>query len=57
MGRDLDEALAVTVEVENLCEQYWWILQLDANSPLLSEAEMRDVFQQLRVMENGRSSI
>ena len=28
LGRDLDDALAVTVEVENLCEQYWRALQL-----------------------------
>ena len=55
LGRDLDDALALTVEVENLCDQYWRILQLDANPPLLSEAEMRDVFQQLRVMVNRQS--
>jgi Ribulose-5-phosphate 4-epimerase and related epimerases and aldolases len=27
LGRDLDDALAVTVEVETLCEQYWRALQ------------------------------
>jgi L-fuculose-phosphate aldolase len=48
LGRDLDDALAVTVEVENLCEQYWRILQVDPNPPLLSEAEMREVFQQFK---------
>jgi L-fuculose-phosphate aldolase len=48
LGRDLEDALAVTVEVENLCEQYWRILQLDSNPPLLSEAEMREVFQQFK---------
>ncbi len=48
LERDLDDALAVTIEVENLCEQYWRILQLDANPPLLSEAEMREVFQQFK---------
>ena len=48
LGRDLEDALAVTVEVENLCEQYWRILQLDSNPPLLGEAEMRDVFQQFK---------
>ena len=48
LGRDLEDALAVTVEVENLSEQYWRILQLDANPPLLSEAEMREVFQQFK---------
>ena len=48
LGKDLDDALAVTVEVENLCEQYWRILQIDKNPPLLSEAEMREVFQQFK---------
>ena len=48
LGRDLDDALAVAVEVENLCEQYWRILQLNPNPPLLSEAEMREVFQQFK---------
>jgi len=48
LGADLDDALAVTVEVENLCEQYWRILQVDANPPLLSEDEMREVFQQFK---------
>ena len=48
LGADLDDALAVTLEVENLCEQYWRILQLDTNPPLLSEAEMREVFQQFK---------
>jgi L-fuculose-phosphate aldolase len=48
LGRDLEDALAVTVEVENLCEQYWRILQVNSNPPLLSEAEMREVFQQFK---------
>ena len=48
LGADLDDALAVTVEVENLCEQYWRILQVDTNPPLLNEAEMREVFQQFK---------
>jgi len=53
LGRDLDEALAVTVEVENLCEQYWRILQItqgqiNPNPPLLTEQEMREVFQQFK---------
>ncbi len=48
LGIDLDDALAVTVEVENLCEQYWRILQVNTNPPLLSEAEMREVFQQFK---------
>ncbi len=48
LGRDLDDALAVTIEVENLCEQYWRILQIEPNPPLLTEKEMRDVFQQFK---------
>lgn len=53
LGRDLDDALAVAVEVENLCEQYWRVLQItqgqvNSNPPLLSEAEMHEVFQQFK---------
>ncbi|OQW70208.1 MAG: class II aldolase [Proteobacteria bacterium ST_bin12] len=48
LGSDLDDALALTVEVENLCEQYWRILQVESEPPLLSEAEMREVFQQFK---------
>ncbi len=32
LGHDLEDALAVAIEVENLCEQYWRILQLGASS-------------------------
>ena len=48
LGRDLDDALAVAVEVENLCEQYWRILQLNLNPRLLTEAEISEVFQQFK---------
>jgi L-fuculose-phosphate aldolase len=27
-GRDLDDALALAVELESLCEQYWRVLQI-----------------------------
>ena len=47
LGRDLDDALAVAVEVENLCEQYWRALQI-GEPHILSEAEMREVFQQFK---------
>ena len=47
LGKDLEDALAVSVEVENLCEQYWRALQL-GKPHILSEAEMRDVFQQFK---------
>jgi len=38
-GRDADHALALAVELETLCEQYWRVLQLGAPK-LLSAAEM-----------------
>lgn len=41
-GRDLDHALALAVELETLCEQYWRVLQLGAPK-LLSAAEMTRV--------------
>ena len=47
LGRGLDDALAVTVEVENLCEQYWRALQL-GDPHILSETEMYEVFQQFK---------
>lgn len=43
LGRDLDQALAITIEVETLCERYWRTLQ--AGEPVvLSDAEMAAVF-------------
>ena len=48
LGNNLEDALAVTVEVENLCEQYWRILQVNPNPTLLTETEMREVFQQFK---------
>jgi L-fuculose-phosphate aldolase len=41
-GRDLDHALALAVELETLCEQYWRVLQLGAPK-LLSADEMARV--------------
>ena len=38
-GRDADHALALAVELETLCEQYWRVLQLGVPK-LLSAAEM-----------------
>jgi L-fuculose-phosphate aldolase len=46
LGIDLEEAYAVAVEVENLCEHYWRLLQITPNPPLLTESEMQEVFQQ-----------
>ena len=52
LGRDLDDALAVAVELENLCEQYWRILQISHGQfgelHILTDAEMREVFQQFK---------
>jgi L-fuculose-phosphate aldolase len=47
LGKDLNDAFAVAVEVENLCEQYWRALQL-AEPYILSETEMLEVFQQFK---------
>jgi L-fuculose-phosphate aldolase len=47
LGRDLDDALAVAVEVENLCEQYWRLLQT-GELHLLAEQEMQAVFTQFK---------
>ncbi len=47
LGYDLEDALAVTLEVENLCEQYWRALQI-GNPHILSGAEMCEVFQQFK---------
>ncbi len=46
-GRDLAEAFALAVELEELCEQYWRACQL--GSPvLLSAAEMAEVIDKFR---------
>lgn len=47
LGEDLDRALAVAVEVENLCEMYWRALQL-GEPALLSEREMAAVFERFK---------
>lgn len=46
-GRDLDDALALGVELETLCEQYWRALQ--AGQPvLLDDAEMQRVLEKFK---------
>jgi L-fuculose-phosphate aldolase len=47
LGCDLDEALSVTIEVENLCEQYWRACQI-GEPHILTAAQMREVFQQFK---------
>lgn len=48
LGANIEEALAITVEVENLCEQYWRLLQITPTPPLLSDADMAAVFEQFK---------
>ncbi|HSH86201.1 MAG TPA: class II aldolase/adducin family protein [Methylophilus sp.] len=45
LGKDLSQALAIAVEVENLCEQYWRLLQL-GEPKLLSVEQMQEVHAQ-----------
>lgn len=47
VGRNLEHALKVSVEVETLCEQYWRAIQVDEPA-LLSEAEMQAVHEQFK---------
>ncbi len=43
IGETLRSTLALLVEVENLAQQYWQALQI-GEPPVLSEAQMRDIF-------------
>lgn len=45
VGKTLPQALAIAVEVENLCEQFWRLLQL-GELKLLTPEQMRDVHTQ-----------
>ena len=47
IGRDLKQALAITQEVETLCEQYWRALQI-GQPYILSQEEMAEVFEQFK---------
>ena len=46
-GRDLAEALALAIELEELCEQYWRACQL-GNPVLLSAGEMAAVLEKFK---------
>ncbi|MFN6961707.1 MAG: class II aldolase/adducin family protein [Rhodocyclaceae bacterium] len=46
-GHDLDEALALAIEFEALCEQYWRVLQLGAPK-LLPPEEMARVIEKFK---------
>lgn len=47
LGKNLPQALAIAVEVENLCEQYWRLLQL-GEPALLTPEQMREVQAQFK---------
>ncbi len=47
VGGDLDAALALAVEVESLCAQYWSALQL-GQPQILSDAQMQDVLEKFK---------
>ena len=47
LGESLKQALALAVEVEALCEQYWRALQID-NPVILSDAEMEVVLEKFK---------
>lgn len=44
LGRNLEQAMAIAVEVESLCEQYWRACQI-GEPVLLSDAQMDDAIQ------------
>jgi L-fuculose-phosphate aldolase len=46
-GRDLKSTLALGIEVEALCEQYWRTLQI-GEPALLGEDEMRNVLEKFK---------
>lgn len=52
LGANLRAAMALTVEVESLCEQYWSALQLGAPK-LLSREQMLDVMQKFKGYGSG----
>lgn len=47
VGENLDQALAVAVEVEALCEQYWRAVQIGEPN-LLTEQELAEVFARFK---------
>jgi L-fuculose-phosphate aldolase len=51
IGRDIEETLNITHEVERLCEQYIYALQI--GSPvILSDKEMDEVIQRFKSYGN-----
>ena len=55
LGRDLDQALKIAVEVETLAQMYLQALQL-GEPPLLSSSQMEEVHRQFRGLGYGQAS-
>ena len=55
-GPNLDKALALTVEVEALCEQYWRALQI-GKPTILSAQEMRVVLRKFANYGTGSMKV
>lgn len=55
-GASLDKALALTVEVEALCEQYWRALQI-GRPAILSAKEMRTVLRKFENYGQARAKV
>ncbi len=55
IGKDLKQALAITQEVETLCEQYWRAIKI-GEPYLLSKQEMTEVFEQFKGYGNWNQS-
>lgn len=47
IGKNLQQALDIAIEVETLCEQYWRALQI-GQPHILSKQEMNEVFEQFK---------
>ena len=55
VGKDLTTALALAVEVESLCEQYWTALQLGQPN-ILSSSQMAEVLEKFKTYGQLRSA-
>lgn len=55
VGKDLPTALALAVEVESLCEQYWTALQLGQPN-ILSSNQMTEVLEKFKTYGQLRSA-
>ena len=51
VGKTLQQALDISVEIETLCEQYWRALQI-GEPHILSKQEMHEVFEQFKGYSN-----